>query len=209
MSASRSSLLKNARDRGPPAIQSESACAEDAGEAWDEPARDQRRAMCRTATGAATCSKEKATWRNLISSLKRQRDELALKIHLGKAEAKEEWDKVTRKLDELTRDYEPLKDAVGETAENLLAGLKLMTEEVQKGFNRIRKSLCDAGGIAPVPPPAVTLVTWVVRRDRVQGRDLLRQQIADLLGHVEAHAVRRHLVDADEPMIRVLRNTSM
>jgi len=77
----------------------------------------------------------------LISGLKRQRDELALQIHLGKAEAKEEWHRVTRKLDTLVRDYEPLKDAVGETAENLLAGLRLMTEEIQSGFNRIRKSL--------------------------------------------------------------------
>ena len=86
-------------------------------------------------------SHDKSHLAELISSLKRQRDELALKIHLGKADAKEEWNKVTRKLDELTREYEPLKDAVGETAENLLAGLKLMTEEIQKGFNRIRKSL--------------------------------------------------------------------
>lgn len=86
-------------------------------------------------------SQEKSHLAELISSLKRQRDELALKIHLGKADAKEEWEKVTRKLDELTHNYEPLKGAVGETAENLLAGLKLMTEEVQKGFNRIRKSL--------------------------------------------------------------------
>jgi hypothetical protein len=86
-------------------------------------------------------SKEKGHVAELISGLKRQRDELALKIHLGKADAEEEWNKVTRKLDELARDYEPLKDAVGETAENLLAGLKLMTEEIQNGFNRIRKSL--------------------------------------------------------------------
>jgi hypothetical protein len=86
-------------------------------------------------------STQKGHLAELINSLKRQRDELALQIHLGKADAKEEWNKVTRKLDELTRNYEPLKDAVGETAENLLAGLKLMTEEVQKGFNRIRKSL--------------------------------------------------------------------
>ena len=63
-------------------------------------------------------SQEKGHLAELISSLKRQRDELALKIHLGKADAKEEWNKITKKLDDLTRDYEPLKDAVGETAEN-------------------------------------------------------------------------------------------
>jgi uncharacterized coiled-coil DUF342 family protein len=86
-------------------------------------------------------SQEKGHLAELISSLKRQRDELAVKIHLGKADAKEEWNKITKKLDDLTSDYEPLKGAVGETAENLLAGLKLVTEEIQNGFNRIRKSL--------------------------------------------------------------------
>ena len=77
----------------------------------------------------------------LISSLKQQRDELALQIHLGKAEAQEEWDKLTAKLDELTKDYEPLKDAVAETADNMFSALKLVAGEVQDGFERIRKAL--------------------------------------------------------------------
>ncbi|MHB8863622.1 MAG: hypothetical protein ACYC6N_14565 [Pirellulaceae bacterium] len=86
-------------------------------------------------------SHEKGHLAELLSNLKRQRDELALKIHLGKADATAEWQKVTKKLDDLMNDYEPLKDAVGETAENLRASLKLVTEELQKGFNRIRNSI--------------------------------------------------------------------
>ena len=77
----------------------------------------------------------------LITSLKQQRDELAVKIHLGKAEAKEEWEQVTAKLDELNADYEPLKDAVQESAENVFAAMKLVADEVQSGFARIRDSL--------------------------------------------------------------------
>lgn len=77
----------------------------------------------------------------LISSLKQQRDELALKIHLGKAEAKQEWEKVTVKLDKLTKDYEPVKDAVEESAGSVLDALKLVAGEVKQGFERIRKSL--------------------------------------------------------------------
>jgi uncharacterized coiled-coil DUF342 family protein len=77
----------------------------------------------------------------LISSLKRQRDELALQIHLGKQEAKDEWEKVTAKLDELTKDYEPLTDAVEETSANVVAALKLVAGEIQQGFERIRKAL--------------------------------------------------------------------
>ncbi len=77
----------------------------------------------------------------LISSLKQQRDELAVQIHLGKAEAQEEWDEVTAKLDELTKDYDPLKDAMAETAGNVFSALKLVAGEVQEGFERIRKAL--------------------------------------------------------------------
>ncbi len=77
----------------------------------------------------------------LISSLKRQRDELAVQVHLGKAEAKDEWDKLNAKLEELTKDYEPLKDAVEATGANVFDALKLVAGEVQDGFERIRKTL--------------------------------------------------------------------
>ena len=77
----------------------------------------------------------------LISSLKQQRDELAVQIHLGKAEAQEEWDKLTAKLEELTKDYEPLKDAMAETAGNVFSAFKLVAGELQEGFERIRKAL--------------------------------------------------------------------
>ena len=38
-------------------------------------------------------------------------------------------------------DYEPVKDAIGESAENVLESLKLVGEEVLRSFNRVRKSL--------------------------------------------------------------------
>jgi biopolymer transport protein ExbB/TolQ len=78
---------------------------------------------------------------DLICSLKKQRDELAVQIHLGKAEAKEQWDKVTAQLDQLSKDYQPAREAAEESAENILAALKLVAGEVQEGFDRVRKSL--------------------------------------------------------------------
>ncbi|MCP4191603.1 MAG: hypothetical protein GY768_13340 [Planctomycetaceae bacterium] len=78
---------------------------------------------------------------DLVSELKKQRDELALQINLGKAEAKEEWAKITSQLDQLSQDYEPMKDAVGESAESIFSALKLVGEEIQNGFHRIRKTL--------------------------------------------------------------------
>ena len=77
----------------------------------------------------------------LISKLKQQRDELALQIHLGKEEAKDELEALTGRLDELTRDYEPLKGAVEETASNVFDALKLVAGEIEDGFQRVRKAL--------------------------------------------------------------------
>ncbi len=84
---------------------------------------------------------EKSPIGELISTLKQQRDELAVKIHLGAAEAKEEWGKATEKLDELTQDYDPVKQAVSESADGVTESLKLVAEEVMNSFDRIRKSL--------------------------------------------------------------------
>ncbi|MCA9151678.1 MAG: hypothetical protein KDA92_20380 [Planctomycetales bacterium] len=76
-----------------------------------------------------------------ISSLKQQRDEIALQMHLGKAELKDEWDKLQKRLDQLNDDFEPVKDAVGESAENVVESLKLVAGELKDGFSRVWKSL--------------------------------------------------------------------
>jgi len=76
-----------------------------------------------------------------ISTLKQQRDELALKVHLGSMESKEEWDKVSKKFDQLADNFEPAKTAAEESAGEVWESLKLVAEEVKNGFERIRKSL--------------------------------------------------------------------
>ncbi len=79
----------------------------------------------------------------MISKLKQQRDELALQMHLGKAETKEQWDKLEEKWNQLSSEYDPVKDVVGDTAEGVLAGLQLIAGEIKNGFERIRKSLAE------------------------------------------------------------------
>ncbi len=77
----------------------------------------------------------------LIEAIKRQRDELALKIHLGRADAKDEWEKLERKLAELNEQSKPFQGALGETARGLGSALELAAEELKKGYERIRKLL--------------------------------------------------------------------
>jgi len=84
---------------------------------------------------------EKTFVEELISDLKQQRDHLRLKIHLGGEDLKDEFEKLDDKLSQLNHRFDPLKDAVGETAEDLWDSLKLVGSEIKDGFVRIRKSL--------------------------------------------------------------------
>lgn len=86
-------------------------------------------------------SHEDSTIDELITTLKQQRDEIGLKIHLAGDEAKHEWQTLRDKLDKLTADYEPAKQAATESAGNVAASLKLVAEEIWDGFQRVRKSL--------------------------------------------------------------------
>ncbi|MEO9593767.1 hypothetical protein [Rhodopirellula bahusiensis] len=78
---------------------------------------------------------------NMIGDLKEERDSLALQIHLGKQEAKSELQRLDKKLEELNEDYQPLKDAVDESGEDILAALQLVGDEIKNGFERIRQTL--------------------------------------------------------------------
>lgn len=75
----------------------------------------------------------------LIEALKRQRDELALKIHLGKADAKDEWERLEKRLAELNEQSKPFQGVVGDTARGVGSALDLAADELKKGYDRLRK----------------------------------------------------------------------
>ncbi len=83
----------------------------------------------------------KSALKREISTLKQTRDELALQIHLGAVEAKEEFNKAQARLDKMVADFEPLKDAVEQSAGDVFTSLQLVGEEILNSFTRIRKSL--------------------------------------------------------------------
>jgi len=68
--------------------------------------------------------------------LKKLRDEVKLKIHLGTMEVKDEWEELEKKWDQFTRDTDLEK-----TAEGLGDATKGLTAELQKGYERLRKAL--------------------------------------------------------------------
>lgn len=86
-------------------------------------------------------ARDKSQIEEMISALKQQRDELALQIHLGNMEAKDEFDKAKSKLDKLTEDSKPLENAVEESARNVFTSLKLAGDELLASSSRVQKSL--------------------------------------------------------------------
>ncbi len=88
-------------------------------------------------------SDQKTTLEELITTLKKQRDELQLQMHLGSMEAKDEYDRLSERVDELARQFEPACEAVGETAGNLFAALGLAADEMKVGFDRVRKAVLE------------------------------------------------------------------
>ncbi len=77
----------------------------------------------------------------LLESFKQQADEIRLQMHLAKAEARDEWEDLEQKLEELKAKADVVRKEAGEASEDVLEAAKLMAEEIKNGFDRIRKFL--------------------------------------------------------------------
>lgn len=77
----------------------------------------------------------------LVESLKQQRDELSVKMHLAGMEARDEVERLDEKLSQLCSKYEPVKNAVEETADDVWLAMSDLGREIGDGFARIRKAL--------------------------------------------------------------------
>ncbi len=84
---------------------------------------------------------QRKSLQELLRKLRQERDELALQMHLGKEDLKDEWDAIQHKLDQLGHRLEPVNKAVTETSEDVWESLKLVGDEIKEGFRRIRKAL--------------------------------------------------------------------
>lgn len=77
----------------------------------------------------------------MIKDLKRERDELQVKLHLAKMEASDEWEELQAKLTKLESKAKELGGATAQASEDIGAAAKLLVEEIGSGFKRIAKKL--------------------------------------------------------------------
>ncbi|MCF6336359.1 MAG: CCDC90 family protein [Gammaproteobacteria bacterium] len=78
---------------------------------------------------------------NIIESLKQQKDEIRLQIHLAKAEVRDELSELEKKLEELGSKADVLRKEAADTSSNVIEASKLVADEIKQGFERIRKLL--------------------------------------------------------------------
>jgi hypothetical protein len=85
----------------------------------------------------------RAKWQEVVADLERQRDELKVRLHLAKADARDEW--VRLNLDEKIATLRQRADAASGEAKDAMKDIGIaadrLADEIREGFERIRKTL--------------------------------------------------------------------
>ncbi len=92
-----------------------------------------------------TEANKKSSFEDLFNVLQQQRDELKRQLDRAGQDARQEYDRLAAKCDELSEHYKPVSDAVGETAENVFTAFGMVADELKHGFDRVRKAIGDSG----------------------------------------------------------------
>jgi SMC interacting uncharacterized protein involved in chromosome segregation len=77
----------------------------------------------------------------LVERLKQGRDELNLKMHLGKAEAKDLWQETEDKWRRLRSELDKVNTDTDDVARDVGAAAMLLAEEIKQGYQRLKQLL--------------------------------------------------------------------
>ncbi len=75
----------------------------------------------------------------LIDDVIQQRDEIRVRLHLAKAEAKDEWERLETQWNHVRGKMGVVGREAGKAAHDVGAALQLAVEELRRGYERIRK----------------------------------------------------------------------
>ncbi len=76
-----------------------------------------------------------------LARLRTERDELRLKMHLARAEVRDEWEKVESKWAHLEYKAPAVASAAGAATRDVASAAKLLGEEIRHAYQRIRDAL--------------------------------------------------------------------
>lgn len=78
----------------------------------------------------------KERWSKMRAEFEQELDELKLKAHLGREDARDEWDRVEARFRAFSKDLDEKSDDVEDIVEEKL---KVIAAELKDGFERLRK----------------------------------------------------------------------
>ena len=79
--------------------------------------------------------------KKVMDDLKQQRDEINVKLHLAKAEVRDEWDTLETKWEEVKGKMATVNEVASQTKESVAAAAGLLADEIKQGYERIKKAL--------------------------------------------------------------------
>jgi hypothetical protein len=77
----------------------------------------------------------------LADDLGRSRDELRVEVKLAGYEIREEWEELEKEWHKFSQQMKRVGEEAAEASEDVHAALSLLGEELQKSYQRIRKSM--------------------------------------------------------------------
>lgn len=80
-------------------------------------------------------------WQAVLTDLERQRDELKVRLHLAKAESRDEWERLEGKLAQLRLRATAAGGEAREAMKDIGGAADRLVEEIREGLDRVRKTL--------------------------------------------------------------------
>jgi len=82
----------------------------------------------------------RAKWQQTLADLERERDELKLRIHLAKAEGRDELTRLDGKIAELRQRAQAAGSEAKGAMGDVSGAAKNLLDEIKAGFDRVRKT---------------------------------------------------------------------
>ena len=82
---------------------------------------------------------ERMDLERLTEELKKQRDELRVRIHLAKADARDQFEWLEKRWEHLRGRAGVIAEEAGAATKNVGEAARLVLEEIKKGYQRIRE----------------------------------------------------------------------
>lgn len=83
----------------------------------------------------------KQKYNDVLENLKKERDEVKVKVHLASLEVQEEWQEIEEKWDKFKFKLGQLQKEAGKTAHEIGDALELLGKEIKEGYRRFKRLL--------------------------------------------------------------------